>query len=283
MLAVEARENRNAIGAALLMHGLLAAALLFSLQWNQRTPPVQAELWSGLPRNLPAVVAPPAPAVKPAPPAPAPPAPQEKADISLQKKKDEPKKVETKKADPPKEDPQKERERQEAIKKAAERKNAERKLAEEKLAEKRLAERKAAEQLEAQRKAELARLLGTDPNAKPGAQGKDAATKTGVAAGGAEIGNKTGMDAEYEAMIQARIRLRITYFDRSNANPEAIVRVDQLPTGEVIGVKLTQASGTPAWDEAVQRAVWAASPLPKRKDGTVARVLELTFRPKEAR
>ena len=59
--------------------------------------------------------------------------------------------------------------------------------------------------------------------------------------------------------------------------------MDQLPTGEVVAVKLIRASGTPAWDEAVQRAVWAASPLPKRKDGTVARVLELAFRPKEDR
>lgn len=268
MLAVESRENRNAVSAALLMHALLAAALLFSLQWNKRTPPVQAELWSGMPRDLPASVTPPTPAVKPTPPVPPPPAPQEKADISLQKKKEEPKKPEPKKAEPAKEDPLKEKERQEALKKAA---------------EKKAAEKKAAEQLEAQRKAELARLLGIDPNAKPAAQGKDAATKTGVAAGGAEVGSKTGTDADYEAMIQTRIRLRITYPDRSNANPEAIVRVDQLPSGEVTAVKLIRPSGTPAWDEAVQRAIWAASPLPKRKDGTVARVLELTFRPKEGR
>lgn len=263
MLAVESRENRNAVSAALLMHGLLAAALLFSLQWNQRTPPVQAELWSGMPRDLPAKVVPPAPVVKPTPPVPAPAVPEMKADIALQKKKEEPKKTE-----PSKEDLLKEKERQEALKKAA---------------EKKLADKKTAEQLEAQRKRELSRLLGIDPNAKPSAQGKDAATKTGVAAGGAEIGSKTGADADYEAMIQTRIRLRINYPDRSNANPEAIVRVDQLPTGEVLAVKLLQPSGTPAWDEAVQRAIWAASPLPKRKDGTVARVLELTFRPREGR
>lgn len=268
MLAVEARENRNAVSAALLMHGLLAAALLFSLQWNKRTPPVQAELWSGMPQDLPAQVIRPAPVIKPTPPVPPPPAPEEKADIALQQKKDEPKKVEPKKIEPPKEDPAKERARQEALKKAT---------------EKKLTEQKAAEQLQTQRQAELSRLLGIDPNAKAGAQGKDAATKVGVANGGAEIGSKTGADADYEAMIQTRIRLRINYPARSSANPEALVRVDQLPTGEVVAVKLIQPSGTPAWDEAVQRAIWAASPLPKRKDGTVARVLELTFRPRENR
>jgi colicin import membrane protein len=40
-------------------------------------------------------------------------------------------------------------------------------------------------------------------------------------------------------------------------------------------------SGVAAWDAAVIRAIRAASPLPKRKDGTVARTLELSFRPKE--
>ena len=264
MLAIEARESRNAVSAALLMHGLLAAALLFSLQWKDRTPIVQAELWSAMPRDIPATPTPPAPVVRSTPPAPSAPVPETKADIAL-KKKEEPKKEEPKKLEPPKVDVLKAQ--QEAQKKAL---------------EKKLAEKKAAEQLEAQRRAELARL-GIDPNAKPGAAGRDAATKTGVIAGGAEVGSKTGRDADYESLIQARIKARINYPDRSAANPEAIVQVDQLPTGEVVAVKLVRASGTPAWDEAVQRAVWAASPLPKRKDGTVARVLELAFRPKEDR
>lgn len=262
MLAIEAKESRKAISAALLMHGLLAAALLFSLQWNQRPPIVQAELWSAMPRNIPANLSPPSPAARPAPPTPPAPAPEAKADIALQKKKEEPKKNE-----PTKAEALKEKERQEALKKST---------------EKKLLEKKAAEQLEAQRRAELARL-GIDPNAKPGAKGKDAATRAGVATGGAEIGGKTGVDAEYEAMIQARIKARINFPDRSNTNPEAVVQVDQLPTGEVVAVRLIRASGTPAWDEAVQRAIWAASPLPKRKDGTVARMLELSFRPKENR
>ena len=269
MLAIEARESRNAVSAALLMHGLLAAALLLSLQWKDRIPIVQAELWSAMPRDIPATFTPPAAAVRPAPPVPPAPVPETKADIAL-KKKEEPKKTEPKKEEPKKPEPPKAdvlKAQQEAQKKAQ---------------EKKLAEKKAAEQLEAQRRAELARL-GIDPNAKPGAAGKDAATKTGVVAGGAEVGSKTGRDADYESLIQARIKARINYPDRSATNPEAIVQVDQLPTGEVVAVKLIRASGTPAWDEAVQRAVWAASPLPKRKDGTVARVLELAFRPKEDR
>ncbi len=259
MLAIDARENRNAFGAALGMHLLLAAGLVVSLNWSQQTPPpVQAELWSGLPAQLPATPSSPQkPVSTPTPPTPAPPEP--KADISTQKKQEPPKKPE-----PPKVDKKKEIERQEAAKKAADQKRV---------------EQRAAAQLEAQRKAELARL-GLDPNAKAGAKGKDAATKAGVA-GGAEIGAKTGVEADYMALIQARIKARINYPDRAPGNPEAVVAVTQLPTGEVTKVRLIKPSGVAAWDEAVQRAIWAASPLPKKKDGTVSRDLELRFRPKE--
>lgn len=260
MLAIEARESRNAAGAALLMHALLAAGLLVSLNWSrQPNTPVQAELWSGLPRQIPATTTPAVTAPAPTPPKPAPPEPT-KADISVQKKKPE----------PPKEDLAKKRELQ---------KEAERKEAAKKAAEKKLAEQRAAEKLQAQRQAELARL-GLDPNAKANAKGKDVATKAGVV-GGAELGSKTGVDADYEALIQARIKARINYPDRGPGNPEAIVAVEQLPTGEITRVRLIKPSGTPAWDAAVQRAVWAANPLPKKKDGTVARTLELSFRPKE--
>lgn len=266
--AIESRENRNAFGGAVGIHALLAVALLISLNWSQEPPkPVQAELWSGLPRDIPLANKPTAAVVKPEPPTPQPKAPEQKADISLHKKKAEPpKKHEPTKAELLKEK-EKEKERQEALKQEALKKKAEEQAA-------------AASRLEAQRKAELARL-GIDPNAKAGSRGKDVATKAGLT-GGAELGAKTGINAEYEARIQARIKARINYPDRAPGNPEAIVVVEQLPTGEVTKVQLTKPSGTTAWDDAVQRAVWAASPLPKRKDGTVARTLVLSFKPKEA-
>jgi len=149
MYAIEARETRHAASAAILMHALLLAGLLISLNWSRQAPqPVQAELWSGLPRDLPAQPAPAPPAAaKPTPPVPPPPAPETKADISMQKKKAEP----PKKPEPTKAELQKEREKQEALKKSA---------------AKALESQRAAERLEAQRKAELKRL-GIDPNAKP--------------------------------------------------------------------------------------------------------------------
>lgn len=255
-VAVDSRENRNAIAASAGIHLLLLVGLVISFHWSRSdSKPVQVELWSSLPGNpRPAAQAP-----SPAPPKPTA-ASDQKADIALHKKRELAKKEEAAKA------ALKEKEAAETRRKAAEQKRAQ--------------EREAAK-LEAQRKAELARL-GVDPNAKANAQGKDIATKAGVAKG-AEIGDKTGIDASYAVMIQARIKARINYPDRGPGNPEAVVLVEQTPTGEITGVRVVKPSGTPAWDAAVQRAIWAASPLPKKKDGTVERVLELALRPKENR
>lgn len=260
-LAIEARESRNAFGAALGMHLLLVAGLLISLNWSRDAEkPVQAELWSSLPSDRPQVIRPPAAAPAPTPPKPVT-APEPKADMALQKKQELAKKEEAAKA------ALKEKEAQEAARKKA--------------AEQKLAQEREAAKLEAQRKAELARL-GIDPNAKANAQGKDITTKAGVAKG-AEIGDKTGIDASYAVMIQARIKARINYPDRAPGNPEAVVLVEQSSTGDITRVRLVKPSGTPAWDDAVQRAIWASSPLPPKKDGTVERVLELALRPKENR
>jgi colicin import membrane protein len=57
--------------------------------------------------------------------------------------------------------------------------------------------------------------------------------------------------------------------------------VDQLPTGEIISVRKTKSSGIAAFDDAIERAIKASSPLPKKKDGTVDRSLEINFHMKD--
>ena len=269
MLAIEARESRNAVFAALLMHGALVGALLVSLNWSRQAPrPVQAELWGSLPAPVPAPSPAPVPApVQPPPieppkpvlPKAVPPPSPVKADISLEKKKQD-----------------------DAKKLAAEKKLAAQREADRLAAQKKLAEKEAAARIEARRAAELARL-GLDPNARATGKSKDVATKAGVV-GGAEVGDKTGELADYAAMIRARVLARIR-FDPSRApgNPEVIFIVEQLPSGEISGIRKTKSSGVVAWDEAVDRAIRASDPLPKKKDGTVERVLELRFRPNEDR
>ncbi len=65
-------------------------------------------------------------------------------------------------------------------------------------------------------------------------------------------------------------------------NPEAIFDVVQLPTGEVLSVKLRKSSGSKAYDEAVERAILKSSPLPRPdRPELFERNLVLRFRPQE--
>jgi colicin import membrane protein len=57
-----------------------------------------------------------------------------------------------------------------------------------------------------------------------------------------------------------------------------------LPGGEVLGAKTRKASGQSAWDNAVERAILKAQPLPLPPDPAAFkdfRELNLKFRPKE--
>jgi TonB family protein len=65
-------------------------------------------------------------------------------------------------------------------------------------------------------------------------------------------------------------------------NPEAIFEVTQLPSGEVISVKLKKSSGHAALDAAVERAILKSSPLPKPEQSDVfSRLLTIPYRPLE--
>jgi colicin import membrane protein len=263
----EAAQSAVSFGAAMGIHLLLAAALVVSIDWRtEDLEVVQAELWSSLPaeraptpqaetpRPTPTPIKPSPPQPEPTPPAPAP-------DISLKKAKEEAAKREAAKA-------QEARKREEANKRTQ-------------------AERAAQRQREALRQAELDRInksLGLDAKAKASSQGKDVASKAGVA-GGAEQGVRSGLLAGYQDAIRSRIRSRILGFDpaRAPTNPEVIYIVEQLPTGQISRIQLQKASGTPEWDAAVLRAIKASDPLPKAEDGSVERRLELRFRPGDKR
>jgi colicin import membrane protein len=67
-------------------------------------------------------------------------------------------------------------------------------------------------------------------------------------------------------------------------NPQAEFEVSLIPTGEVLNVKLSRSSGNPAYDNAVERAIRKASPLPLPADPSLVgrfRELKLKFRPNE--
>jgi colicin import membrane protein len=87
-------------------------------------------------------------------------------------------------------------------------------------------------------------------------------------------------EADWINRIRARIRGNINLPPDIPGNPEAVFDVVQLPTGEILDVKLRKSSGVPAYDSAVQRAIVKSSPLPKPPQaGMFERNLELRFRP----
>jgi colicin import membrane protein len=87
---------------------------------------------------------------------------------------------------------------------------------------------------------------------------------------------------EYIGRIQATIRRNIpqTAIEGIPGNPAALVDVVQLPTGEVLSVRVRKSSGYPRYDEAIERAILKASPLPLPPSRDLFdRELKLTFRP----
>ena len=95
----------------------------------------------------------------------------------------------------------------------------------------------------------------------------------------ASVAQKRDYEA-YAGRIKAKIRGNILLPHELKGNPEAIFDVVQLPTGEVLSVKLRKSSGHAGYDEAVERAVLKSSPLPRPdRPELFQRALELKFRP----
>jgi len=82
--------------------------------------------------------------------------------------------------------------------------------------------------------------------------------------------------------IRAKIRGNIRLPGDMSGNPEAIFDVTQLPTGEVLSIRLRKSSGHKGYDDAVERAILKSSPLPKPDQPNLfERQLELRFRPQD--
>jgi colicin import membrane protein len=89
-------------------------------------------------------------------------------------------------------------------------------------------------------------------------------------------------DAGYVDRIRTKIKLNIILPSDILGNPEAVFDVIQLPTGEVLSVKLVKSSGNALYDGAVERAILKSSPLPKPdRPEQFQRELTLKFRPQE--
>lgn len=88
--------------------------------------------------------------------------------------------------------------------------------------------------------------------------------------------------AEYVDKVRGKIRGNISLPPGIQGNPQAEFEVTQLPTGEVLDVKLRRSSGNPALDAAVERAIRKSSPLPKPADPELfERVLKIPYKPRD--
>lgn len=88
--------------------------------------------------------------------------------------------------------------------------------------------------------------------------------------------------AAWTDKIRAKIRSNIptSVLEEVSGNPEAVFDVVQLPTGDVISVRMRKSSGNNRYDEAVERAILKSSPLPRPDQPNLFdRQLELRFRP----
>ena len=93
--------------------------------------------------------------------------------------------------------------------------------------------------------------------------------------------NKRGK-ADYANKIRGKVRGNIVLPPSIQGNPEAVFMVEQLPTGEVLDVKLKRSSGNAVLDRAIETAIRKSSPLPKPDDPSLfERTLEIKYRPFE--
>ena len=86
--------------------------------------------------------------------------------------------------------------------------------------------------------------------------------------------------ADWVNKVRAKIRGNMVLPPDIRGNPEAILDVVQLPTGEVLSAKVRKSSGSPALDNAIERAILKSSPLPRPdKSESAPRAFELKYRP----
>lgn len=273
---------------AVAVHAILLAFLWFGISWQSNEPvAVEAEVWDMSVQSAAAPELPPPPAPEPEPqPEPAPraaePPPVERPvaptppEINLEREKQ-------RKAEQLKQD------REAARKKeiAEQKKRDEAELKEKELAAKKEAEekKKEAAKLAALEKKKAAEKAKAEAARLEKIRQEDLKRMAGaIGSGGtAEKSTAPKIDSGYVAAITAKIKSNTTYAGNLDVpgNPKAVFKVDQLPTGEIMSVRLSKSSGVPEFDRAVENGIRKASPLPKKKDGTVERNLEVNFSMKD--
>ena len=254
---------------ALLVHVVFFIFMTFGLSWKTHPPAgIVVDLWSDLPqpeqkptKKVKALPPKPAPTkkVKPAPPKKIEPAPPKKV------KPAPPKKVESL---PSKADIELKKEKEKKQKLAKEKKVKEKKakLAKEKKAKEKKA-RLAKEKKEKERKIkeQNARVAAETERFQKELRAEEERRRLQRLAY-AQAAAKRNLIDEYKAKILAKIKSKLVLPPDLPNDPIAEYGITLLPGGEILSVKLRKSSGFRSFDEAVERAIILARPLPLPKD-----------------
>lgn len=244
-----------ALAFTILVHVALLAFLFFGVQWKRSKPEVmEVELWSPTPmpaQYVPPPPPPPEPEVKQLPkvePKPEPVLKKPEIVVKEEKKKPEPKKPEPK-PEPPKLEPKKPEPKPE---------------------------------VKPPPKFDFSKELSRETaDLKPRPNTQQLANAAAAEAEQRASSNSRGK-ADYANKIRVRIRSNITLPPSIQGNPEAVFEVSQLPSYEILDVKLKRSSGNSALDAAIERAIRKSSPLPKPDDPSLfQRTLEIKYKPLE--
>jgi colicin import membrane protein len=151
---------------------------------------------------------------------------------------------------------------------------ADKKLTEKEAADKKLADKLAKSKQAAEEQKKLDKLRDAEMRRITGAAGTS---------GDAPKSTAPRTDSGYLASITSKIKSTTSYAGSTDlpGNPRAVFKIEELPTGEIISVKMIKSSGVPGFDDAVEKGIIKSSPLPKKKDGTVERTLEIAFSMKD--
>ena len=189
---------------------------------------------------------------------------EEKKPKKEEPKKEEPKKPEPKKEEPKKPDPVKE----EPKKQEPKRQEPDRKKEIDKELEKELDS--------TQKQSDRQKTL-QDQRARAEAE---ANLQGQLKAEQASAGRSKGL-ADYAQKLRLRIKDKTSLTGLNvQGNPQAVFEVTQLPSGEILTVKLRKSSGNKPLDEAIERGILKSSPLPSPDQADLfQRDLEIKYKP----
>ena len=267
---LENNDNLQANLFTLVIHLALFIFMIFSVNWQPKTPYyAEVELWDAIPTQIK-----PKPLIKKTIPRVEKPQPSEskkiaeaKRDADIQLKKKKAAELEKKKAA--------ELEKLDQLKKKA--------LEEEKLTElqKRLLEDERIEEVQK-------KLLEQDDleRIQEELRNKDLAKETRIAIEGTEdlvAGSNSGELEKYKALIQQKIYQNVNKQLCGLDPVELTFEIVLMPTGDLIGnAKMIKSSKIESCDQAVERAILQAQPLPMPQDNRLfsqLKKLKLKFQP----